>query len=253
MIQHLKNPAKTPVRNLVSKPVKKLAALLVLAISVASVATAQDLSADEIVERLENRANTLNDVEFVATGAIYNPDGEVIDVEIETALIPDLELARTYFIEPAELADNFIIIDGDVVYNYLFLTNQVTILPVDDPDALGGLFPQVDAERAEEDFGLELSLDRIFVGWNVTKEGYGESPLGDVYNIRLNNEDPTEEVSAINAQVLDGSWLPYYLEFVQPDGTVLAEVTFLDVIVDSGLEPGDLRLIPANAEVIDER
>ncbi|MDZ7705484.1 MAG: outer membrane lipoprotein carrier protein LolA [Trueperaceae bacterium] len=230
-----------------------IAVLLILLTGLTGAASAQELSADEIVDRLETRAETARDVDFVATGAIYNPDGEVIDLNVEVQLIPDLELARLYFVEPAELADNFIIVDGNVVYNYLFLTNQVTILNADDPDALGGLFPQVDAEQAEEEFGLELSLDRLFLGWNITKEGYSESPLGNVYELRLNNEDPSEEISTINAEVLDGSWLPYRLEFVQPDGTVLAELTFVDVMVNEGLEPANLRFFPTNAEVIDER
>lgn len=117
-----------------------LAALLVGA------ASAQDLSADEVLENLEARTQALQDASFLLTGTIFDADGQEIILEVETDFIPDEELVRAYFIQPDALADNFVIVDGDTVYNYLFVTNQVTILNANDPDALGGLLPEVEDE-----------------------------------------------------------------------------------------------------------
>jgi outer membrane lipoprotein-sorting protein len=48
-------------------------------------------------------------------------------------------------------------------------------------------------------------------------------------------------------------WIPYRLEFVASDGQVVAELLFTDVLRDQGLNPDDLRYLPPDAQIIDER
>ncbi|HEX7021490.1 MAG TPA: hypothetical protein VF171_01445, partial [Trueperaceae bacterium] len=60
-------------------------------------------------------------------------------------------------------------------------------------------------------------------------------------------------VDHVDAKVLDKTWLPTQLTFVRPDGSVLADLHFDQTKLDQGLDPADLRAIPPDAEVIDER
>lgn len=116
------------------------ATLLVPALS--SAAVAQDLSADEVLTKLEERSTSLTDAYFLLTGTVFDADTQEYALEVDVQFIPGEELARADIYQPDALADNFIIADGNTVYNYLFVTNQVTILNADDPQALGDLLPE---------------------------------------------------------------------------------------------------------------
>ena len=228
----------------------KLALTLLTLFAFASV-TAQDLSAEEILEQLEQRAQTTQDASALVTGSLYDADGTEINLEVDVQFIAEEQLTRAEFYQPDALADNFVVVDGDAVYNYLYVTNQVTILNASDPDALGSLFPEVE-EEVEGSFNATPDINRLFNGWEASVEGYGESPAGNAYTMRFDgvNEGPVDHVNAV---IIDGEWFPYSLEFVQSDGSVLADITFEDYTVDNGLDPEELRFIPPDAEVFDDR
>ncbi len=215
-------------------------------------ALAQNLSADEVLAKLEERNTTLQDASFLLTGTIYDTDAQEIALEVEAQFIPGEELAKAYFIQPDALADNFIVADGETVYNYLFVTNQVTILDASDPEALGNLIPEGQTEGA---VNLTPNLGRFFSSdsWDATVEGYEESADGPVYRLRFDSTDEAANVDFVTATILDGEWLPQTMTFVQRGGAPLAELQFSDYAVDTGLDPAELRELPGDAERIDER
>ena len=232
-------------------------------------ALAQDMGAEAILAALEETADTTFDSQFVLTGDITDADGTVYSLEIDVQIIPAEELAFAYIIQPDAIADNFIILDGDVVYNYQYLTNQVILLPADDPDALGGLLP-ADAnvgDDSEQDFEVQLDLNMLFEGWQPSVEGYTSTPEGDAYIMRFDDVSEQEEViiEYVQAQVIDGSlegqtWAPYRLEFYSGDSSEdasdaapVATLIFRDFMRNVGLNPEDLRYLPPDAEIIDER
>lgn len=225
-----------------------------LTLTLMGAASAQDLSADEVLANLEARSEALQDASFLLTGTLFDADAQEIVLEVETEFIPGEELLRAYFIQPDALADNFVVVDGQTVYNYLFVTNQVTILNANDPDALGGLLPEVEGEL-EAGVSLTPDLNRFFgnESWEASVEGYEEGPDGPVYRLRFDNLDEAANVAYVSATVLDGEWLPQSISVIQVDETPLAELFFQDYVVDSGLNPEDLRFIPPDAERIDER
>lgn len=233
---------------------------------------AQDMSAEAILAELEATAESTVDSQFLLAGDITDADGTVYTLEIDVQIMPEEELAYAYIIQPDAIADNFIILDGDVVYNYQYLTNQVILLPADDPDALGGLLP-ADAdvgEESEQSFEVQLNLNMLFEGWQPSVEGYTSTPEGDAYVLRFDNVSEQEEIliDYVRAQVLDGSlegqtWAPYQLEFFDiadtadtadtADATPVATLVFRDFMRNVGLDPEDLRYLPPDAEIIDER
>lgn len=223
---------------------------LCLAVLLTPFALAQDLTADEVLANLEARSTSLQDAFFLLTGTVYDSDTQEYALEIEVEFIPSEELAKAYIFQPDALADNFILVDGETVYNYLFVTNQVTILNSDDPEALGDLLPET-----EGSFDLTPNLGRFFASdnWEPSVEGYEEGENGPIYRLRFDNLDPEANLDYVEATVLESEWLPESLTFVQADGSPLAELFFSDYELDSGLDPAALREIPADAERIDER
>lgn len=224
------------------------ATLLVPALS--SIAVAQDLSADEVLTKLEERSTSLTDAYFLLTGTVFDADTQEYALEVDVQFIPGEELARADIYQPDALADNFIIADGNTVYNYLFVTNQVTILNADDPQALGDLLPE-----GQGAVNLTPDLGRFFQSdnWEPSVQGYEDSNAGPIYRLRFDNLDETANLDYVDAVVLENEWLPQSMTFVQADGSPLAELNFSDYEIDAGLDPAALREIPADAERIDER
>ncbi len=222
-----------------------------------SIATAQDMTAEEIIEQLELKAGSVIDFETTITGQLIDFSGAALDLEIFLQFLREENVGRAEFIQPDILADNFIVLDKETVYNYLFLTNQVTVYDATDPNAFGGLVP----EAADSDIDLFLGLDpeRLFLGWSGTVLDYAEAEVNgstvNLYQLRFDNDfDTTTDMGHIMAWVVDEEWYPYKLEIYMPDQEApVANLQFNNLIQDQDLDPLDVAYVPDDAEVIDER
>lgn len=215
---------------------------------------AQDMTGEEIVSAMEAEIDTITDIEARIQGQLQNVGDLDLKLDILVQLIPDAKIARAEFFEPFELADNFILLNEDAVYNYLFLTNQVTILDASDPDAFGTIFP--DLADSEEELNYDLSLERLFTGWTAQVLSYQEQEvdgsLENTYRVRLDSPGASELY--IIFDVVDQTWQPHRVQiFEVADDTQVLELYFRDFKRDTGLDADDIGYIPSDAEIIDER
>src|SRR5690606_7443853 len=139
-------------------PLLRLASggLLSALISFGPLAAAQEaLPVETVLDNVTTAATELEDGAFLLTGRVIDADGTEFPLEIEIQVMPQLNLASAYIVQPDALADNQIVLDGDSVYSYSFLTHQVTVFDADDPDALGGRLPAgEDGATANRPLGL---------------------------------------------------------------------------------------------------
>jgi outer membrane lipoprotein-sorting protein len=207
---------------------------------------AQELSADEIVANLTERAEAVQDARFLMTGNLIDTDGQEIPLEVTIATIPAENLLRADFLQPDALADNFIVVDGQDVYNYVYLTNQVSVFDLGDPEALAGL-----SFSSGQDFNFTLNITSLFEGWTTSSQGLADG----VYTLRFDNNEASEgvRIGYVEAQLSEDTWLPGSMNFYSPEDVLIAELFFNDYEVDAGLSPDDVRYIDPSAEVIDER
>ena len=229
----------------ISHSVHALAATAALLLPL-SPAVAQEHTADEILSHMTAAAEATEDATFVLTGRLIDADGTSIALEIDLEVIPDAEVARATFHQPDALADNIVVFSDDAVYNYLFLTNQVTIFAADDPDALGGFLGEAEDESS---FFLTLDLEELFAGWEVEVVGYEEGE----YRLRFSNIDVAASLREALVRVEEGTWVPGELILIEADGRTLAELFVADYRPDTGLTVEDVTWLPEDAEVIDER
>jgi outer membrane lipoprotein-sorting protein len=208
--------------------------------------SAQQLTADEVLDNIQREAEATEDASFLLTGRLIDPDGTAIALEVEVEVIPGERAARASFIQPDALADNVIVFDDDAVYNYLFLTNQVTVFDADDPDALGGLLGA--GEEAEAP-SLTLDLEKLFAGWDASVVGYENG----AYRLRLDNKEQGATLDHVLATVQEGTWVPTRLVLMGEGDKMVAELFIEDFRRDQGLSVADVTYIPEDAEVIDER
>lgn len=226
----------------------KLLTLLafLLASLLPGVVMAQALSADEVLTRVKEEAESIVDASLLLTGNLIDPDGTTIALEVEIEVIPGEEVARANFIQPDALADNVVVFDEDTVYNYIFMTNQVTLFDADDPDALGGF---LSGQETDEGFSLTLDLDTLFAGWEPSIESYEDG----IYRLRMDNVEEDAAIDYALVSVQEESWIPSEVILVTAEDRTLAELFVEDFQRDVGLSPEDVTYIPEDAEVIDER
>ena len=231
------------------KPFFYLLSFLVCTLFFASV-YAQDLSAEQVLANVTKTSEAVVDASFLLTGKLIDPDGTEIPLEVDVQVIPGESVARADFFQPDALADNFVMVDDDAFYNYIFLTNQATVFSTDDPDALGGIFP---AAAEGESFDFTFDLNELFSGWTSEVIGYDTLDVGEVYTIKLINLEAGVNIDYVEATVLDGAWLPYTMTFFNEAGDTISELVFNDIVLDSGLSAADVAYLPDDAELIDER
>jgi outer membrane lipoprotein-sorting protein len=230
------------------------AALLVTAFALASVllmmattARAQALDVQEVLDRVRDSSRALQDVSFLIVGTLIDEAGQRIAVEIEVMALPGVPAASLYIVQPDALADNQVVIDAEAVRNYTFLTNQVSVFDADDPNALGGLFPE--AANAT----IDLDLGRVFEGFRATLLEVEETGSGTQYVLRFDNLDPAAQIHHVVAVVVADDWMPRSLAFYHTETSLLGEIEFVDVVKDQGLTLADVTYLPEDAEVIDRR
>lgn len=238
-------------------PLRWLLALLLVGLAAAPALAqedaALDLDAEGVLERLQQRAEALQDASFLLTGRIVDPDGTEIPLEVEVAIIPEGRAASAYFLQPDALTDNQIVWDDEAVYNYVYLTNQVTVFDAGDPDALGGLLAQQASEADPSEFELSLDLAEVFDGYDVTLVETVETPVGPAYRLRFDNIDTEANIDHVVADVVAGAWYPYTVEFFQAAERPLATLVIEGFEADTGLDRADVTYLPDDAEVFDER
>jgi len=216
-----------------------LAALL---IGLASAGLAQ--SANEL---LRASAELLNarpwKVELV--GQVAGPGGEPQPADLKVQAVPEARMVRIDFVKPDALADNYLVITPEKVYNYLFLTNQVVVYPRDRARVEGLGF---DLSRLGDLQDLE---DRHDLTW--------DAPIAVEFDGRaawkLTGRPADPETSGFARAVLwldRESRLPLRSAFYGPEDRVLSDLEWRDFAFTE-LDPEALVRFPPDAEWIEKR
>lgn len=223
------------------------ATLLTLAAAVAPTASALDAS--EVLDALEASASSIQDLSFTLEGELVDEAGQTFQLEVEVLAIPSVPAAGLYIVRPDAIADNQIVLLGDEVRNYTFLTNQVSIFDASDPDAFGGLI------EVGPDGELPVSLDlaAVFAGWDASVVEEGETDGRPTVTLRFANRDAEAAMQTVLAIVTSDTWDPLQLTFFRADDVLFADLRFVDWVRDQGLDVADVTYLPEDAEVLDRR
>ena len=155
-----------------------------------------------------------------------------------------------YFIfQPDALADNMLVMDGDTIASYTFLTHQVTLFDANDPNALGSIIPA--AEGSARALDLSLDITRLFAEFSAELVAGTDESKEIVVRFTALKEDSV--IKAVDVTVATATWLPTALRVEGADGHLFAELRVDDIEVNPGLDPAELRELPFDAEIIDRR
>ena len=218
---------------------------LLVAVAFAPTALAQDRDVDDVLAALEASAAAIVDLTFVLEGELIDEAGQTFRLEVEVLAIPAEPAIGLYILQPDAIADNQIVVLGDEVRNYTFLTNQVSLFDASDPDAFGGLIEP----SADGSLPLSLDLAAVFAGWDSTIE----DDAGATVTVRFTNRDPAAAMQTVLATVTTDTWDPVRLVFFRAGDALFADLRFVDWSRDQGLTIDDVTYLPEDAEGLDRR
>ncbi len=101
-----------------------LALLVLLGLGLPALAVSAEALFDQVAQVLDQ-----GPWEARLQGRIVAPGGDVQEADLIVKTLPAEQIVRIEFQKPDALADNYVVITPDKVYNYLFLTNQVVVYP----------------------------------------------------------------------------------------------------------------------------
>ncbi len=210
---------------------------------VALVGVALAASADEVLSAAQAYLKA-GPWRALVEGELRTPSGEVTSTKMRVLALPSEGVVRVEFLAPGSVADNFVVITPEKVYNYLFLTNQLVVYP---------------RERARiEGLGIQLGrigeLDRLGgeAGLRWRLAGEEATDAGPAYRLVGEPEDPEEAGFArVELWVLKDPPRPLRYRVVGVGGEVLADLVWKE-FERAQLSRAALLDYPPDAEVIEK-
>lgn len=224
----------------------KLALLAAAAAIAFSGASAQGLSANEVVNRLEATTKALKDVSMRVTGTASGAD-QKLKLDLDIKAISALDLVRITFRAPESLADNFVIVDKTRVWNYLFLTNQVTVSPRSKASFAGTGFDL----GSITDLNAMVPRDKVNYKLVASNE---KTPAGATYVLEATPKANSGlDFDKVKVWVLENGFRPYRVQFSGDKNATTADLTIVEWKANTGLKEAALRAYPKDAEVINKK
>ncbi|MBB6097936.1 outer membrane lipoprotein-sorting protein [Deinobacterium chartae] len=213
--------------------------LLVASVLLAPSALAQ--SADTVLKNFEAAQKNAKDISVQVQGKALLDSGEQ-RIDLEVLSIPGQKLTRVNFNAPDALADNVLVIDNQTAYNYLYLTNQVTVQPLAKTELQGFNFDFAQFAR----LGLELPRDRFDVKLVSTQA----AKTGKTYVLEATPKARDLGFSRTRVWISDQGWRPVRLQALNSNGKLQADLRFENYKVNSGLSAAKVKSLPRDAQVI---
>lgn len=214
---------------------KTLTLALSVLISVGSAQTAQ-----EIISKVEAAQKAAKDVSFRLSGtANFDSSSQKVDMLVKA--LPAQNLARIQFNAPDALADNIVVADKNEIRQYMFLTNQITVMSTKsagDKAGMGGL-----------DFTTMTDAASMLKEYNVKLLGTTGTAGKKVFQLEATSKTGKADDKA-RIWISEAGWRPVRVQLLASNSKVLADMKLSNYKVNSGLNAATLRALPKDAQII---
>lgn len=213
---------------------KTLPFLLALTLGAASAQSAQD-----ILNRVDSAQKNVKDLSFRLSGSASMDSGkQTIDLTVKA--IPAQSLARIQFAAPDALADNVVVADRKEVRQYLFLTNQITVMPLDKATTQSGL--------GTFDFTKLSNPATLLAGYDVKLLGTSGRAGQRTFQLEAQAKGGSSK-DRTRVWITEAGWRPTRVQLLS-SGKTLADLTVSNYKTNSGLSAASLRQLPKSAQIV---
>jgi outer membrane lipoprotein-sorting protein len=223
--------------------VKLNIALFTITAALIPLAFAQTVTVDSLLKNLDATSKNTKDFSAKVTGSAEQ-DNQKTRFEVKIAGVTTAKLTRVDFLAPDSLADNFLIIDNQNVYNYQFITNQVTIQKNSSQTSVGGFNLNFNALN-----DLQSTFPKDQVDFKpLTSE---TTPAGKAYILDATpRKNSTVDFDRLKVWVLESGWRVYRTQAFDAKGVLQFDLTIPEWKANTGLKAADLCKLPKDAEII---
>ncbi|WP_339095920.1 outer membrane lipoprotein carrier protein LolA [Deinococcus sp. VB343] len=195
-------------------------------------------SAQDIINRVDSTQKAAKDISFRVTGQTgFQGSTQAIDFTVKT--IPAQSLARLQFLAPDALADNVVVADKKEVRQYLFLTNQITVTPLNKAAGNAGL--------SDLDFTQLSNPSALLKSYDVKLLGTTGSAGKRLFQLEAKPKNGTERT---RVWISESGWRPTRVQVLDNAGKSVADLNISSYKINSGLSAAGLRQLPKNAQII---
>ncbi|MHA0034329.1 outer membrane lipoprotein carrier protein LolA [Deinococcus sp. PESE-13] len=212
---------------------KTLPLFLALTLGAAGAQSAQD-----ILNRVDSAQKAVKDLSFRVSGTA-NADSGNQTIDLTVRAIPAQNLARLQFAAPDALADNIVVADRKEVRQYLFLTNQITVMPLSKATGQSGL--------GDLDFTQLSNPASLLAGYNVKL--LGTSGSAGQRTFQLEAQPKNGGTDRTRVWITEAGWRPTRVQLLS-SGKTVADLNVSNYKTNSGLNAAALRQLPKSAQII---
>lgn len=213
---------------------KTLPFLLALTLGTASAQSAQD-----ILNRVDSAQKNVKDLSFRLSGSA-NMDSGKQTIDLTVKAIPAQSLARIQFAAPDALADNVVVADRKEVRQYLFLTNQITVMPLDKATTQSGL--------GTFDFTKLSNPATLLAGYDVKLLGTSGRTGQRTFQLEAQAKGGSSK-DRTRVWITEAGWRPTRVQLLS-SGKTLTDLTVSNYKTNSGLSAASLRQLPKSAQIV---
>ncbi|WP_324716653.1 hypothetical protein U7230_15075 [Carboxydochorda subterranea] len=238
---------------------------------------AETLTAQQILERSRQAAQSIQDLSARVTTVLVDAKGRRTRTVSDVYYLRTPGILRLEVVEPSALADQVYILDAEKkqMQVYLPVTNQVVVREFSpttmasgaNPSGQGAAAPLLESflgalpqetpkglkfagtERSEGTtfYILEAPVDRAALQRAANPSGApAAGPLEGLAPL-------SSDVESLKVWVDARTWLPSRVEALNQAGQAVSTITIAQLRVNSGLKIAALRQLPADAEVVPSR
>ncbi len=196
-------------------------------------------TAQEIISKVDATQKATKDLTMRLTGMVsLDTASQKIDFLLKT--IPAQNVARLQFYAPDAFADNIVIADKNEIRQYMYLTNQITVMSTkkaSDSAGLGGI-----------DFTQLANTSSMLNQYNVkllSTSGSGSNRVFQLEAIAKNGG-----TDKIRMWISENGWRPTKVQMLNGTGKQMALLNIASYKVNSGLTLAGLKVLPKDAEII---
>lgn len=219
----------------------KNALFTTLALALSGLASAQNYTAADIVNKVDAAQKAAKDLSFKISGAAsFEGGNQKVDLDVQA--ITAGSLARIVFNAPDTLADNVVVADSKEVRNYLYLTNQITVTPLRKAASTAG--------AGNLDFSALTNPAALLRQYTVRLVGSTGAAGSRVFQLDGTPKDQGLGSGKATVYVTEQGWRPTRIVLLSDAGKTVADLNISNFKTNSGLSAARLKTLPKNAEII---
>lgn len=216
--------------------IKRMGIVLLAVILVSLFSGCTEMSADQIAQKMKEKQGTIKD--FSAT-MVMSSSLMGNDINLKAKMLNKLPgKSRIEYLEPAEMAGQVMVNDGNTIWSYDPRTNEVTKMDL----------PENDKSFEMDYMFIKELLNQTDISYQTTEKFEGRN----VYIIKASPKNAGMMMGGRYNMFVDSeTWMPLKIDMLDKDDKLIISIEYREIKFNTGIPDSEFEFkIPAGTKVI---